>query len=218
LEEPSLKTEPGVHIYTLSRLVYAPAAEWERRIREIEKGRKKAYAYYQPMREAIVAYCAASGKGMDRIVARMLTQARDQPRSRGQKPEADNLNAFEVFVARCYPKIGKFVRGLLRKPHGLGVSFEGVSLHGTPHLEVTDANGEAHYVFLHASEWKEDQIKAYLELLGVVVEKTFGSQGDSIWHMNLRSGSVATHRSSKRVRRRCADAAHHYGRIFGAEP
>jgi len=56
-----LKTKPAVHIYTLSRLVHAPAGRWERKIDEIEKGRDKAYAYYQPMREAVIAYCAAKG-------------------------------------------------------------------------------------------------------------------------------------------------------------
>jgi hypothetical protein len=211
-----LKSQPRVHIYTLSRLVNAPAAGWERRIEEIEKGRAKAYGYYQPMREAVMAYCAAGGKGRDRIIARMLADAHHRPRGRGQDPQADNLNAFEVFETRCYPKITKFVQGLLRKPQGPGVPFEGVFLFGAPHLLVTDEDGEARYVFLQASDWKGDQVKAYLELLAVIVEKAFGQPASSIWHMNLRTGRVATHRSSKRVRRRCEDAARHYGRIFGA--
>jgi hypothetical protein len=212
-----LKTQPGVHIYTLSRLVDSPAAGWERRIAEIENGRAKAYSYYQPMREAVIAYCAAGGQGRDRIVARMLADARRQSRARGQNPEADNLHAFVVFEASCYPKITRFVQGLLRRPQGPGVSFEGVFLFGSPHLEVTDGNGEVRYVFLQASDWKEDQVKAYLELLAVVVERTFGQPASSIWHVNLRNGRVAKHRPSKRVRRRCEEAARHYGRIFGSE-
>jgi hypothetical protein len=212
-----LKTKPGVHIYTLSRLVHAPAAGWERRIQEIEKGRLKAYGYYQPMREAVVSYCAAGGTGRDRIVARMLVETRRQPRARGQDPERDNLSAFEIFETSCYPKIAKFVQGLLRKPQGPGVPFEGVFLFGTPHLEVTDKNGKVRYVFLQSSDWKDDDVKAYLELLAVVVENGFGDPAGSIWHMNLRTGRLALHRSSKRVRRRCADAARHYGRIFGTD-
>jgi hypothetical protein len=125
-------TRPEVHIYTLSRLVNARVGGWERKIREIEQGRRKAYAYYQPMREAVIAYCAAKGKGRDRIVSRMLADARKQPHARGQDPEQDNLAAFEMFETACYPKIGSFVRSLLRYPQGTGTPFEGVLLHGAP--------------------------------------------------------------------------------------
>jgi hypothetical protein len=210
-----LKTKPRVHIYTLSRLVHAPAAGWERKIEEIETGRVKAYSYYQPMREAVVRYCAKGGKERDRIVTQMLSQAHHQPRARGQNPEADNLKAFEVFESSCYPKITKFVRSLLKRPHGPGIPFEAVSLFGSPHLEVTDTNGEARFVFLQASDWKAEHVKAYLELLAVIVETSFGMPAESIWHMNLRSGRVARFRSSKRVRKNCVEAARHYGRIFG---
>jgi hypothetical protein len=210
-----LGEKPGVHIYTLSKLVHAPAGAWERMIEEIERGRKRAYAYYLPMREAVVAYCAASGNGRDRIVAKMLAEARRQPRARGQDPEADNLGAFEVFETSCYPKIARFVRGLLRNPQP-GVPFEGVFLFGNPHLEVRNRDGELRYIFLQASSWKEEHVRAYLELLAVIVEKTFAKPADNIWHVNLRTGRVAKYRSSKRVRSHCADAARHYGRIFAS--
>jgi hypothetical protein len=207
-----LKTTPAVHIYTLSRLVHAPAGGWERKIEEIEKGRDKAYAYYQPMREAVITYCAAKGRA--RIVSRMLADARSRPHGRGQDPEKDNLAAFETFEAKCYPKIGSFVRSLLRRPQGTGVAFGNVLLQGAPHLHVTDKDGEDRYVFLHPSNWTADDLKAYLELLSVTVEISFGQPSTSIWHMNLRNGLVTKYRSSKRVRQRCVDAARHFARVF----
>ena len=209
-----MKTKPAVHIYTLSRLVHAPAGRWERKIEEIEKGRDKAYGYYQPMREAVIAYCAAKAKGRDKIVTRMLVDARTRPHGRGQDPEKDNLAAFEIFETKCYPKIGAFVSSLLRRPQGSGVAFEDIFLQGAPHFHVTDKSGEDRYVFLHPSNWAEDDLKAYLELLSVTVEKSFGEPPTSIWHMNLRSGLVSKYRSSKRVRQRCVDAARHYARVF----
>jgi hypothetical protein len=211
----SAKT-PAVHIYTLSRLVHAPAGGWERKIEEIEEGRDKAYSYYQPMREAVIAYCAAKGKGREKIVSRMLGEARLKPHGHGQDPEADNLRAFETFEAKCYPKIGSFVRSLIRMPQGPGVLLEGVLLHGAPHFQVTDKEGETRYVFLHPSNWTEENLKAYLELLSFIVEATFNASATSIWHMNLRSGRVSRYASSKRVRRRCVDAARLFGRIFAA--
>ena len=176
---------PVVHIYTLSRLVHAPAGGWERRIEEIEEGRDKAYSDHQLMREAVIAYCAAKGKGRDKIVSRMLADACGTAWTRA-RPEADNLRAFETFVATCYPKIGSFVRSLIRMPQGMGVPLEGVLLQGTPHFQVTDKEGETRYVFLHPSNWTEENLKAYLELLSFIVEATFDAPATSIWHMNLR--------------------------------
>jgi hypothetical protein len=206
--------KPVVHIYTLSRLVHAPAGGWERKIEEIEEGRDKAYSYYQPMREAVIAYCAAKGKGREKIVSRMLADARSRPHGHGQDPEGDNLRAFETFETSCYPKIGSFVCSLLRRPQGTGVPLEGVLLQGAPHFRVTDKDGETRYVFLHPSNWTAENLKAYLELLSFIVEAAYGAPSASIWHMNLRSGRVSKYGSSKRVRQRCVDAARLYARIF----
>lgn len=209
--------EPAVHIYTLSHLVNARVGSWERKIREIEEGRRRAYSYYQPMREAIVAYCASGGNRREQIVSSMLLDARQRPHGRGQNPERDNLAAFETFETACYPKIGQFVRDLLRRPNGTGAHFEGVRLSGGPHLQVKDRNGEDRYIFLRASIWSEDDLRAYLELLGVIVEETFGDVPESVWHMDLRAGLVAKHRGSKKIRRNCSDAARHYARVFAPD-
>jgi len=207
------RVSPSVHIYTLSRLVHAPAGSWERRIQQIEQGKDKAYAYYQPVREAAVAYCATAGEDRAGIVAQMIAQARRQSRGPGQNPEADNLRAFETFERTCYPRAGEFVASLLRKPQALGVPYEGVMLLGAPHFEALDKDGEPRFVVLHASKWREDELKAYLELLAVIVEKVHGQPPTSIWHMNLRTGKVSGHRPSVRVARKCAAAARHYARM-----
>src|ERR1039458_1305198 len=207
------KIGPGVHIYTLSRLVHASASSWERKIQQIEQGRDKAYLYYQPMREAAVAYCATEGEDRDGIVSRMIAQASRQPHGRGQDPESDNLRAFEIFESSCYPKIGAFVGSLLRKPQAPGVPFEGVMLLGAPHFQALDENGETRFVFLQASRWLDTELNAYLELLAVIVDKAYGEPPSSIWHMDLRAGTVSRHRPSIRVAKSCAAAAHHYARM-----
>jgi hypothetical protein len=206
--------EPSVHIYTLSHLVNARVGGWERMIEDLERGRRSAYAYYQPVREAVVTYCARGGQRREEVVARMIQHARQQPRGRGQDPERDNLAAFEIFESACYPRVGQFVRSLLRQPQAGGVFFSGVWLTGAPHLHVKDKRGRDRYVFLRASLWNEDNLKAYMELLGVVVENTFGAGPENIWHMDLRSGRVTRHRPSKRVRANCVDAARHFARVL----
>lgn len=209
----SRRSGPSVHIYTLSRLVHAPAGGWERRIQQIEQGRDKAYSYYQPVREAAVAFCATEGEDRDGIISQMTAQARRQPRGRGQDPDTDNLRAFEIFESDCYPQVGEFLGSLLRKPQAPGVPFEGVMLLGAPHFKATDKNGETRFVFLQASKWRDAELKAYLELLGVIVETAYGEPPTSIWHMDLRTGNASRHRPSVRVARSCAAAARHYARM-----
>jgi len=195
-----MTSKSSVHIYKLSRLVHAAAGSWEKRLQEIEQGRRQAYVYYRPMREAVVAFCASKGNDRDKIVKHMLAQAQLQPWARGQNPETDNLEAFETFEEMCYPKIGTFMGSLLRRPQGLGVSFAGVLLYGTPHFKATDRKGVERFVFLYASKWRDDDLKAYLELLGVVVEAEFRQPATSLWHMDLRKGLAHKHRPSKRTR------------------
>lgn len=103
---------PTIHTYTLSRLVHAPAAGWEKLIDQIEAGRQKAYAYYLPMREAIVRFCGGGGKDFEEILADMKRRAEVMGGMRGPKVASDNGNAFVTF-GEFYPKIGKFKRNLL---------------------------------------------------------------------------------------------------------
>jgi hypothetical protein len=51
------------------------------------------------VREAVIAYCAAKGKGREKIVSRMQAEARAKPHARGQDPENDNIRAFETRLA-----------------------------------------------------------------------------------------------------------------------
>jgi hypothetical protein len=205
---------PAVHIYTLSRLVHAPAAEWERKINAMESGRERAYAYYQPMREAIVRYCAESGKGREKIVERMLADARQLSCANGQNPAEDNLAAFETFESAFYPKLGKYIGNYLRSKQNGGTPFEGIRLGGLPHLKVQDDEGRERFVFLYPSNWRNDELKAYLELLSVVLEVNFGASGDHIWCMNLRTGKTHRYRPGIRERESCVRAAQHYARVF----
>ena len=206
-----------VHIYTLSRLVHAPAGSWERKIEEIEQGRRQAYVYYGPMREAVVAFCASKGVGRDKIISRMLAKARHQPRGRGQNPDKDRLGGVRDLRGDLLSE-NRVVspQSPEEVARGRRLSFEEILLRGAPHFKATNKSGATRYVFLHASRWADDDLKAYLELLGVIVEAEFNQPATSIWHMNLRTGLTSKHRPSKRMRSKCVDAARHYARLFAA--
>lgn len=206
---------PQVHIYPISRLVRAPATEWMNKIKSIEEGKEYAYSYYLPMREGIVSFCQKRGKGRTAIVQAMIRRASHGGGRRQIKAVNDNVAAFGVFETNFYPRIKKFQRSFL-KERQTGVEFQEVTLIGGPHFLVTDRDNKDRYVFLHAAQWDQENLKTYLELLSIIVDEKFDSSGEDIWCMNLRSGKDEKWRRSTRLRNQCIRAAQLYARLVNA--
>jgi hypothetical protein len=206
---------PTAHIYTFSRLVHAYPGNWEKLLVSMESEKQIAYGYYLPMREAIVLFCAKRGKDRDVIYEDMVSRARRMGGVRGPKVARDNANAFINFEAAFYPKIAKFRRDLLREQN-TGCAFEGLTLDGGPHFEAVDQKGRKRHVFLYAANWSHDNLAAYLELLGIIVEESYGGDSSSLWVFNLKNGREIKWRSSSRVRNRCQGAARLYTRLVKA--
>lgn len=201
-----------LHIYKLSRLVHASPSQWEKKLRELEDNKDRAYAYYQPAREAIVRLCVHP-KTKDRIVMALIARAKQVPHGKGSDPVRDNMKAFESFETIFLPKIQRFEEHYLRTENRQGVSFEGISLTGLPHFAAIDAKGTKRYVFLYPSAWNAKDLAAYLELLSFIIESKFNEDALSLWCMNLRTGKTINHKCSSRLRRRCGDAARLYLRL-----
>ena len=87
-----------VHIYALSRLVHAPAGNWEQQLRSLEEGKLHAYRYYLPLREAAVRFSKSRGEGLDQILEKLHVGATSVVAGRGSNPVKDNRSAFEAFV------------------------------------------------------------------------------------------------------------------------
>lgn len=206
----------AVHIYPLSKLVHAFPGDWENLLKAIEGGKVRAYTYYQPLREAVVMYCRSKGKRYDDILHDLVRRANEMPAPKGADPAKDNSAAFESFVQNFHPRIARFEKSLLKTDSENGCIFAGVRLLGSPHFVVTDESGKERYVFLHASKWDDDDLKAYVELLAMIVESRFGKSSDSIWCMDLRNGTDLKWRRSSRVLGRCEKAATLYSRFVAA--
>jgi hypothetical protein len=205
---------PRVHIYPLSRLVHAPAGAWEAELRKIEESKTQAYRYYLPLREAAIACCKTGGARLDSILERLTRSAAAVVAPRGSNPISDNRAAFNVFVEQFYPQIASFGESLLHDESNTGCEFHGVKLIGLPHFSATDKKGRQRYVYIHASKWDEDDLKAYLELLSIIIDTRFHAAPDSIWCMGVRTGKDFKWRPSQRLRGKCASAAQHYARMF----
>jgi hypothetical protein len=79
---------------------------------------------------------------------------------------------------------------------------------------VTDSKGQRRYVFLLASKWEQRDLKAYLELLSIIVAGRFGGSATTIWCMDLRAGKDFKWSSSSRIRTKCERAANLYARFL----
>lgn len=200
----------------MSKLVHAPAGSWESQLRDIEEGKLHAYRYYLPLREAVVSYCKLHGKRLDHILQQLDLAASGVAAHRGANPVRDNRTAFNMFVNVFYPRLGHFEQSFLREEAKPGCAFEGVNLVGLPHFSAIDTKSEKRFVFLHASKWDEDDLKAYLELLSVIVADRFGAPATSLWCMDLRTGTDYKWKSSTRIRARCVNAARHFARLIEA--
>jgi hypothetical protein len=201
-----------IHIFPLSRVVNAPAGNWVKLLDQIEEGKRNAFAYYLPMREAVVRYCARGGHGFDDILSQMVRRAEGMPCAPRQDICGDNESALRSFVEDFYPRIGKYKGDLLRE-HGNGVMYEGIVVTGSPHFVAQDRDGKTRYVFLHASNWSTDDLKTYLQLLAMIVDKKYGADTSHIWGMDLKRGKDIKFKDSPRVLSRCANAAKLYARL-----
>lgn len=206
----------AVHIYPLSRLVHASAGAWESELRSIEEGKLHAYRYYLPLREAVVAYCKTGGKKRDQILNQLSISASAVGAARGANPLKDNRAGFDVFVSNFYPRIGAFGQSFLREDTKQGCAFEGVALGGLPHFSTTDNKGNTRYIYVHASKWDDEDLKAYLELLAIIIREKLDAPSTSLWCMDLRTGKDYKWKTSLRMHARCVNAARHYARLIAA--
>jgi hypothetical protein len=147
------------------------------------------------------------------VEAQLAERARTVIAPPGSDPVRDNLAAFGVFVENFYPEIAKFHKSFLGGEGMGGCDFAGVQLLGAPHFSAADRQGQDRYVYLLASRWEEDDLKAYLELLAIVVGARFGAEPKYIWCMDLRNRKEIVWRGSSRIRARCEKAAKLYARF-----
>lgn len=202
----------SVHIFALSRLVHASPSNWEKTLNAIELGKDRAFRFYLPLREAIAKFAKNPANGSEAIVAEMVARARA---AGGNKVAAANERAFREFEASFLPRDRAFRRDFLRDDH-LGAEFGGLLLKGRPHLSVADHVGAERFVFLHAADWKDEDLQSYLHLLSVVVKFRFGAEPESIWCMNLRTGRDERFRPGPRLASKCERAARLYARLIAA--
>jgi hypothetical protein len=196
--------KPKVHIYLLSRLVFADATDWQNILKQLRQGRRSMYWTYKPLRQGAFQMALrkdADNKAIYNEVGALAGKAG------GDRCRRANVAALEKFEGRFLPKIQKakvsFMQG-----HEQPVDFGEVQLIGGPHFSVLDGDGQEKWIYLHPSKWTDEETIAFCELLTVVGEKRFKANARDIWFLDLRTGEKIHWTTSKKlVRRKCEKAA-----------
>jgi len=197
-------SKPQIHIYTLSRLVFADVTDWQKILKDLRKGRTNMFWSYKPVREA--AFEMASQKDADResIYANAGTSAQ---KAGGERCRKANLAALQKFEDTFLQQIGKAKSNFMQGGNP-PVDFGEVQLLGGPHFSIATVDGSEKFVYLHPSNWTDEETTAFCELLTVVVENKFNATAKDIWFLDLRTGVRMPWNSSKKlVRRKCEKAA-----------
>lgn len=202
------------HIHQLSRLAFAQVTDWDRILADLEAGRNQMFWSYKPVRLGAFSLLKADGSAeVQKIYSNVAELAE---RAGGERCQAANVNALKVFEASFLPSIGGPKENHMEST-APGVDFADVELIGGPHFSVLDKRGRGKFVYLHPSNWKEEQTEAFCELLTVVLEKRFDAAADALWFLNLRSGErLPWPKSKPRVRRKCEQAARLLARLRSA--
>jgi hypothetical protein len=198
------QVKPTVHIYLLSKLAFADVTDWRRIMRDLRGGRKGMFWSYKPLREGAYRMVAKEDPDIAAIYADVASLAE---RAGGDRCRRANVSALKTFESSFLPKIQgagtSFMSGA-EQP----VDFGEVRLIGGPHFSVHDIDGDERYVYLHPSNWKEEEVYAFCELLTVVLEGRWDANARDVWFLDLRSGQrVRWNTSKKLVRRKCRQAA-----------
>lgn len=126
--------------------------------------------------------------------------------SGGERCKAANIRALEAFETAFLPDISGTAKNLMQareRPVDFGV----VELIGGPHFTAVDRSSKERYVYLHPSQWKDLEVKAFCELLTVVVEKRFAAKDRDVWFLDLRGRRRIRWASKRLIRRKCRQAA-----------
>lgn len=189
-----------VHIYAVSRLYNKSPTAWEATLRKLEGAREIMLAQYAPLRHAIRSELLRPGTG-DGVLQKQLAKMKDAPSQRAVCDKS--RHAFRVFCSTVRPLIVNLVEDYLRTEyHPPSVLYEGIQLEGRFHLKVEDTRGATKLIYLHASEWDDDETRAFIELLTILAEEQHCGSRGMVWFIDLVDGAVQpVPRTYKRVRK-----------------
>jgi hypothetical protein len=207
-------TKQRFHIYQLSRLAFAQVTDWDRILADLEAGRNQMFWSYKPVRMGAFRLLTAAGSAeVQKIYTNVSALAE---KAGGARCQTANLNALKIFESEFLSSIASPQDNYMESAVP-GVDFADIELVGGPHFRVLDKGARNKFVYLHPSNWKDEQTEAFCELLTVILEKRFHAAADALWFLDLRRGKrVPWPKSKSRVRRKCEQAARLLARPRGA--
>jgi hypothetical protein len=193
-----------LHIHQLSRLAFAQVTDWNRVLNELEAARKQMFWSYKPLRSGAFNLLQAEDSEQAQDIYRCVAELAEK--AGGAKCARANVIALQVFENRFLRSI-RSAKDNYMEFTAPGVDFGGAELISGPHFSISDTSSSLRFVYLHPSNWKQEQTEAFCELLTVVLEKKFGAGARDLWFLNLRNGKRIPWKSKARVRAKCEKAA-----------
>jgi hypothetical protein len=196
---------PEIHIYPLSRLVYANAGGYQRLLQELREGKQFAGSYYAPFRHLAPAVFSADPEAETLALIRNESETRRTPR--WPRIAEDNQRAYLSFRQLAQEKISELIGIPERTSRTPPAIKEGVEILGNPHMIARDKRGRIRYVSLQTSAWDANETKAYQQLLILIVAARYDAGPESIMWLDLGPGRREIPiRASSRAQQRCTDA------------
>lgn len=210
-----------MHIIVVSKLYKGDPSAWLRQINELKKEKKSALAVYAPLRNAILEEILRPGTGNKYLMSALrnwkptpslakIRATSERALESFRNDIADEISMLgESFLSRQHPTLQ--VAFFDPKRHGQGKEQKFYKLEGRFHFSYMDSGGNWNLAFIHCSDWTDERIEGFVELLSIFAEAHYAYDRKQVAFLDLSKSEgriVRPGKRSKTVRRQLADTLH----------
>ncbi len=195
----------------ISQLHDKPAAQWEKKLRELDEEKKYRVLEYLPIRKAIISELEIPGSGE----ATLLSELEGYNSGFSTQSMIQTMTScFNLFMAKNRKVFTRIYSENVRRSEPFLVQIGGGQVRVTPHADVEHSRFGRGNLFIYASQYSKAESNALQELLGLVSEQRDGRTPDEVFWLDLRKGTIARLKSRSTVRSQISDTVKHYNRLF----
>ncbi|MEI7577898.1 MAG: hypothetical protein WCK51_13470 [Armatimonadota bacterium] len=195
----------------ISQLHDKPAAQWERKIRELEEEKKYRVLEYLPIRKAIISELETPGSGKAVLVEELDGYNSGFSTDSMIKTMKDGFNLFMSKNRKVFTGI---YSENVRNSNPYRIRLGGGEVKVTLHAEVEHSRYGRKRLFIYSSQYSRPEVNALQELLGMVAEQRDNGTAEDVLWLDLRAGTVSKLKSRSSVRANLVDTVNLYNKLF----
>lgn len=197
--------------FEVSQLLNKPGPKWEKRVEELDEQKRFRVLEYKPLRDAIIAEMRHPGTGWSK-----LDEGLDGYNS-GFSTDA-MIAAMRACFALFEKKINRHIAELkecyTEPPVKYAFKIDDYDITGSIHARVTHRRYGDRLIYLYSSQWMENEVKAFQELIIMLAEQVFSMRAEDVLWCDLRAGTCKPLKSRPSLRSDIAWGIRHYYRTF----